>query len=614
MTRRTGSSASPDRSRDALLQAWLDRHAPEIGRIGGRSNLLVRRRLKRLVSDTTGLFPDIDPLIHEGGRKGKANWRAEPFSPTGNGVERFEVLLDRIGPLAVAIVGQSMVLLADPDLPAKLQSMGVRPGRDRGQLDWFLAKDKGAERLVTRFGEEVAKALGSQAALSVEFLAVLASDPDLNHRALAGFLEGAGETARIQSEVLGETPAESLWQQAEVSDEDATAESGVVPMPDIDEILRHAHALCRYECGDDREPLKEVSQAQFQAALEALVSRWDGRGGRPRGQVGRIDLGRAMRVRLAHTLIHPQYYKHVHEPEVYEAAYADEYPSGESWMEVVVWFETDGTTTIERGVKARKLQTQDEQELLSQNLEENWRRLIRTFLNAYVDPQRSPDWPSELQSLTTVRGLGDIFDELNDAPETLDGERPEPSRARAPWDPPDEEPDLDATARAYWRDRDVHLTETKEFLEFVLHPRHQRQPYVLIDFIVYFATKLVDDADREIFGDDDSPKVRPEAPQSRRVERRDRARAWIQQGLEPVLHEAYERIPSSRKVQRERADLGLLHSELDLVAEYSSSQPGDKDRLLVQEVGAVIRNAVVRATVLAVGRKARNYQEDMDDE
>ena len=592
-----------------MLQAWLDRHAPEINALGGKANAFVRRRLKRLVSDTAGKFPDVDPLVHEGGRKGKVNWRAEPVSPTGNGVDRFEVLLDRIGPLAVAVVGQGMTLLADPHLPAKLESVGVQLGRERGQLSWFLAKDKGGERLVTRLGEEVANVIASDQALSEEFLAVLAYDPDLNQRALAGFLEGAGETARVQAEVLGETPADSLWQQVEVS-EDAAADSGA--MPDVDEILRHAHALCKYECGEDREPLREIAPSQFQSALEALVSRWDGRGGRQRRQEGRIDLGRAMRVRLAHTLIHPEYFKHVHEPEDFEAPDdAGEFPSGESWLEVVVWFQTEGTSGIKRGVKSRKLQTQDEEELLSQNLEENWRRLTRTFLDAYVDPRQIPDWTTECYSLTAVRGLGDLLEDINDPTESVNSESTEPSSARAPWDPPDEEPDLDATARAYWRDRDVHLTETKEYLQFVLNPRHQRQPYVLIDQVVYFASRLVDDADREVFGDDaPSPKAGREALRSRRGERRDRAKTWIDQELEPVLHEAYGRIPISRKAQPERAALGLLNPELDLVAAYSSSQPDEKDRVLVQEVGAVIRNAVVRATILAVGRKARESQED----
>lgn len=238
-----------------MVQAWLERHSAEIGTIGGRAKVLVRRRLKTLVSDTSGMFPDIDPLVHEGGKKGKVNWRAEPVSPTGNGLTGFETLLDRIGPLVVAIVRLGMAMLADPDLPAKLTSVGVQPGRDRGHLDWFLAKDKGAERLVTRLGEEVARALRSQQALSTEFLPMLASDPDVTQRALAGFLEGAGETARIQAEVLGEAPAESLWHQA-VTMEDTPTQGDLAAMPDAGQILRYAHELCAYECGDVKEPLK----------------------------------------------------------------------------------------------------------------------------------------------------------------------------------------------------------------------------------------------------------------------------------------------------------------------------------------------------------------------
>lgn len=594
-----------------MLQAWLERHSSEIGAIGGRAKVLVRRRLKTLVSDTSGMFPDIDPLVHEGGKKGKVNWRAEPVSPTGNGVTGFETLLDRVGPLAVAIVRQGMAILTDPDLPAKLTSVGVQPGRDRGHLDWFLASYQGGERLVTRLGEEVASALQSQQAHSTEFLPMLASDPDVTRRALAGFLEGAGETARIQAEVLGEAPAESLWHQAEATEGNPT-QGDLAVMPDAERILRYAHELCAYECGDVNEPRNEVTPERYQESLEAIVERWDRRGGRQRQPARPIDLSRAMRVRLAHTLIHPEYYKHVHEPDDFEPPDdTSAYPSGESWTEVVVWFQTEGTEIIKRGV-GWSLPTQEGEELFSQNLEENWKRLTRTFLDAYVDPQRIPDWSTELASVTMVRGLGDLLEDLNSRPDPVDAGKGEPKGARAPWGEPYEEHDLDATARAYWRDRDLHLTKTPEYLRFVLNPRHQRQPHLLIDSIVYFATELVDDADVEVFGEA-SKKGREGSP-DRAAERRDRARLWIEQELEPVLYDASRRIPSSRKAQRERARLGLLNPHLDLVAEYSSSRPDDEDRLLVQEVGAVIRNAVVRATILAVGRQAREYQEDMADE
>lgn len=485
-----------------MLDAWLARRGPEISAIGGRAKLLVRRRLRRLVADTAGLFPDIDPLVHHGGKSSKIKWRAEPASSTGNGVGQFERLLGRIGPLAIAIVGQGMTLLTDPGLNAKLQSVGVQPGRERGHMDWFLARDQGAERLVTRLGEEVAAALKTQEALTEGFLPVIASDPDVTQRALAGFLASAGETARIQAEVLGETPADSLWQEVEGTSD--------LPIPEPDEILGFVQELCAFECGDSQEPLKKITPAQYQSALKALAERWDGRGGQQRRQERTVDLSRAMRVRFAHTLIHPEYYRHVHEPEGYDPA--DDLrtcPSGESWSEVVVWFQTEGTSAVKSGVRSRRLQTQDEEELLSQNLEENWRRLTRIFLDAYLDPRLTPDWTTECYSLTAVRGLGHLLEGINDSGDSLDDKSTEPSNALAPWDPPDEEPDLDATARAYWRDRDVHLTEIEEYLHFVLNPRHERQPYVLVDHVVYFASRLVDDADREAFGDNaTAPKTR----------------------------------------------------------------------------------------------------------
>jgi hypothetical protein len=607
VSRRTGSSPFADRSRESMLEAWLERHDPEISAMGGKSRDWVRRRLKTLVPNAAGLFPDIDPLVHHGGKITKVKWGYEPVSPSGNGIEGFELLLDRIGPVAVGIVREGLALLADPGLPTKLQSVGVQPGRERGHLDWFLAKDKGAERLVTRLGEEVAAMLSSRLTLTEESLRVIASDPEVSQRALAGFLEGAGETARIQAEVLGEVPEDSPWQAPEGTSD--------LTIPEPDEILQLAQELCAFECGDSRGPLQEVNSEQFQSVLEALAARWDGRGGQHRRQAGAVDLSRAMRVRLAHTLIHPEYYRYVREPEGYEPQDdLHQCPSGESWSEVVIWFQTEGALAIKRGVKSRKLQTQDEEELLAQNLEENWRRLTRIFLDAYLDPRLTLDWTTECYSLTAVRGLGDLLEDVNDSPDSLDGKPTQPSNAKAPWDPPDEEANLDATARAYWRDRDVHLTETKEYLQFVLNPRHERQPYILIDHVVYFASRLVDDADRELFGADaPAPKAPGEALASARSERRHRARTWIEQELESVLHDAYGRIPTSRKAQRERAALGLLNPELDLVAAYSSSQPDDDDRVLMQEVGAVIRNAVVRATVLAVGTKARHYQEEMAD-
>lgn len=82
--------------------------------------------------------------------------------------------------------------LTDPDLPAKLRSVGVQPGRERGHLDWFLAVYQGGERLSTRLGEGVAEALKSQEALTGGFLPVIASDPFVTSRALAGSLESAG--------------------------------------------------------------------------------------------------------------------------------------------------------------------------------------------------------------------------------------------------------------------------------------------------------------------------------------------------------------------------------------------------------------------------------------
>ena len=90
-----------------MLDAWLERHGPEIRAIGGRAKLLVRRRLRTLVADTAGMFPDIDPLVHHGGKSSKIKWRAEPASPTGNGVSQFELLLGRIGPLAIAITSSA---------------------------------------------------------------------------------------------------------------------------------------------------------------------------------------------------------------------------------------------------------------------------------------------------------------------------------------------------------------------------------------------------------------------------------------------------------------------------------------------------------------------------
>lgn len=58
-----------------------------------------------------------------------------------------------------------------------------------------------------------------------------------------------------------------------------------------------------------------MTPERYQESLKAIVERWDRRGGRQRRPARPIDLSRAMRVRLAHTLIHPEYYKHVHEPD-----------------------------------------------------------------------------------------------------------------------------------------------------------------------------------------------------------------------------------------------------------------------------------------------------------
>lgn len=112
------------------------------------------------------------------------------------------------------------------------------------------------------------------------------------------------------------------------------------------------------------------------------------------------------------------------------------------------------------------LPTQEGEELFSRNLEDNWKRLTRTFLDAYVDPLRTPDRSTELVSVTMVRGLGDLLEELNNRPDPLDAGKGEPKGGPVPWDQPYEQRDLDATARAYWRHRDLHLTKTPEYLRF----------------------------------------------------------------------------------------------------------------------------------------------------
>lgn len=577
MSRRTGWGPSPDRSREAIRQAWIERHLPEIEALGSRASGFVTRRLNTLVSDTVGLFPDIEAAVHMSGERGKVGWKLEPPS-----VPDFESLMDRLGPLAISIVRQGLALLEDPKLRRHLEASGIQPGRQTGELDWTLGRGERGEQLLTFLGQEVS------ANISVRDLtddpAKVVSDPQKHARAVDKFIRLAQQTARLQMEI----PSSKI---------------------DLDADLKHAEALCRAECGlASWEP---IAATDYQTALNALVRRWDGRGRRDDAE---IEMESRMRVRFAHTLIHPDFYKYVHEPaDGIGSTNTDEYPNGDSWKEILVWFRTVGADRIVRGVKDRRLQTQDEQMLLSENFDENLKRLMRTFLDAYVDAERMPDdWSRELIGLTTVRGLGDVDRRTVLQPEWEDGTREVGQDATdvAPWEQPYyQERDSDATARAYWRDRDIHLTETPEFLQFVLHPRHKRQPYVLIDHIVFFATHLVEDAELEVFG----RSVETAAARSRSDRRKERATSWIERELPKVLLDAYRRIPKDRKVQRERADLGLLMPALDLVAACGAcaAEGDDEERLFLLEVGEVVRNATQRATILAVGRKARQYQEEM---
>lgn len=580
MPRRAGQAPQPDNSRNSILQAWIERHSASIKVLGGRSSPLVTKRLKALVGHTTGAFSDMPALIHSSGKGAKIGWQAEAYSPDGDPVRLFMELLERLGPAAIEIVAIGRKALADPALRKQLIDRGIPAGKANGELDHFLALDRGGEALITRLGDEVALRIPDATPLSRESLLRIAQDPHVLEDAVTSFLTAAVHTASLIAQARTTSTASDIW-VANSDGEAVRLDEG--PGPDGSEaLIAAAIVLCEHDCGMPGECQRRVTPELFDDALYALVRRWakSDTANRMREQI--VILDREAKTRFAHTLLHPQYFRYVHEPT------SDTDPR-ESWRALDAWFETDGIPLLQRKARsAPGLNADNRADLEQQNIADNLERLRRIYLDSYVDPRREPDdWGLVRREVTTLRDVGAFY--THGPPEG------------PPWPPPRGQAPVEDE---YWMTRDLPMTQTADYQQFLRSSRRRRQPYATIDELSFLTSRLLHAADEEL-----GLRQRDRLLNTHELEA---AETWVAENLEATLLPVYRQIAKHTRVARERARRGVVVPAVDIEAAVMADCPSETPLQDWRAVALVTRLAFGRAVVVVFGRRGIDQAGDWD--
>jgi hypothetical protein len=581
MPRRAGQSPPPENSRDSILKAWIERHPASIKELGSKSNPLVTKRLKTLVGHTKGAFNDIPAVVHS---SGKGSWKAEPLSPEGEPIQLFDRLLERIGPAAIKIVEIGKKSLADPALRQQLIDRGIPVGKSNGEVDHFLALDQGGEALITRLGDEVALRIPGATPLSRDSLLRIAQDPIVLEGAVTSFLTAAVHKANLiaQARTTHQTP--DIW----VANDDGEAEP-IDESPESDgseSLIAAARVLCAHECGVAGGVQRSVTPQQFDEALYDLVSRWakSDTAGRRGEEV--VILDREAKTRFAHTLLHSDYFRYVHEP-------LNDGAPRESWNALQIWFDTEGIPILQRKCAGvRGLNAHDKADLEQQNIADNLGRLRRIFLDSYVDPRREPvDWSLVRQEITTRRDVEGFYVVVEQS--VGGGSDLEMAAAGQAWVAP---PDLNPVDTDYWLTRDLPLTQSADYQQFIQNARRHRQPYAMFDELSYFTSRLLRAADEEV-----GLHQRARLLNTHELEA---VEQWIAGDLERSIQPIYQQISKHPRVNRERAERGLLVVGAEIEAAVMAHCPSGIPPQDWSTVALVTRVAFLRAVVVVFGRRA----------
>lgn len=548
----TQHAGPPTSSRENLLDAWLGRYV----RARGDDRSRVRKRLKDHVGMAADWFADIPPVVCRG-RGQLVGWKSEPVAPSGDAVALFTLLLDRMGPLAVAVVARGKAILHDDALRGALARAGVSEGP--GKQTYTVADYTD----YSRRGERIFAALSEAIATHVREIP-----------AAAAVLTGQSADPDALIDVVADAVTQAFVARA-------AAEQLLVGMPGFDprRTLRDAEALCQSQCPAGRVR-REVSEARLVQELAGLDKRWESK---PR--TGALEP--EMTVRFAHSLIDPQYYP----PRL---------------QDVVTAYEAMVLPRL-RGQARRNphLIPDDWPDVVQASALDAWKRLQHALLDAYVDPLLEPeDWDRWLRQAVQLRGVQEVLVQRNEPQGGDPGEAEKEGHALTlPWDRPWERDtyqpgDLDPVERDYWRNRDLALTKTPEYAKLIKGQvqAKTREPWRSIDEIVFLTKQLLEAADEEM--------ARPSGRRPLTVHELNEAQEWIDARLERLLKQAWDRV-SWRLVDRQaKSAAGTWFEGLDLRAAVMGTRPEHRERQDWWQVSIVVERAVLRAVVVVYGRRA----------
>lgn len=475
MAARTGRFRPASNSRHDLLQAWILQHADLLPAVGKDK---VPQRIQTHVGASAEWFPDVHPMVVLGREGRSVGWEYEPISPAGDPIEAFLTVLDRVGPLAIAVCIEARAILKSPDFHAALTAAGVPSGRAKGQIDYYTDPYRGGNRLVTALGvavcDHISRSPAAQRAL-VEDPGAVAQHltEQVKNEAIAGFaVRAAGDWQVVSHDHV--TPATSL---------------------------ARGLALCEEQCPPGRER-RQPTEADFARALDKLTGRWI-------KKAWHHPIDEAGAARLAHTLIDPFFFRL-------------------RWKDVEETFNETARVRIARQVRV-KLPPDQLDEIVAFSMADGWERLTHDFIDSYLIPEREPDdWALRIRAATTPRGVQEHLKRTNRERQNihLDAQK-------RPWEPGTFQPgDVAQVEEDFWMIRDLHLTDTPEYTSLRdRDPRAGETPWGILE-IAWLASRLVDAAAEELAG---GPK-----PMMLGAPERELARRWIDERLVDVLHQAME--------------------------------------------------------------------------